>query len=826
MMGVQPARLWSTRTSFHFRTRGKDSPQSSLRPPSKAILAAQARIKGYGASYVDPRFLCVLFSVTSVASVVKSFLGCGHGPSGEPLDSSEHSGKTGNTPVAGFPTGRRTTDHGPRKRNFPEVWIIALLLLLAVLPYTNTLQNGFVYDDNNEVLTNPFIRSFAHVGDIFGTRILAHLGARGATNYYRPISIFGFLICYKFFGLLPYGFHLANLLLHALTVCLLFGLTQRLFQDQWLAFSAAAVFALHPIHTESVAWVSGVTDLELAVSYLATFWFFLASARPQGARSEWAQLGMVGSFLLALLSKEQAVTLPLTAMVYEHFYRGDRGITTWRQKVARYGALWLLVVVYVLFRMRFFGAFAPVLLTLHVSWYEAILSAAPLAGEYLWKMIWPVHLVAYYPFHKSVTPFDPRVLAGVAALGLCALAFGVLWKRHHRVSFGLIWFFINITPVLNSRWLGPNVFAERYLYLPSVGLCWVAAWGIMQVWDSTAASGRYHANADGEDARLTPSPLAPLPQGGEGRGDLDLRPSPPWGRGGTARRWVRGTPSRVSHNAGQETRLGVWRVTFGTALGVLAVLACVRIVTRNRDWRDDATYYRVTLAAVPEAGSLRLNLGAVYWNHMQPAAAEREWKQALEASPNSAPLLNNLGLVYASRKQDEGAIACFQRSMRLRPNYADAHLNLGRVYEAMGRTSEAELQLQAAVALAPLSVQTRNELGNFYLAAGRLREAEAQFQASVASIPNPGAFDSLGDIDMRQGRRAAAEQDYRQAIGLDEFDPRGHFGLAAILEAKGRAAEAADQYRAGLSVDPRNQEAQAALQRLTSNSPHAKTPNP
>src|SRR5208282_4210510 len=106
----------------------------------------------------------------------------------------------------------------------------------------------------------------------------------------------------------------------------------------------------------------------------------------------------------------------------------------------------------------------------------------PLAAQYLWKMIWPVHLVAYYSFHKSVTPFDPRVLLGVVTLGLCALAFVALWKRHHLVSFGLFWFFLNLAPVLNSRWLGPNVFTERYLYLPSVGLCWVAAWAILEVW--------------------------------------------------------------------------------------------------------------------------------------------------------------------------------------------------------------------------------------------------------------------------------------------------------------------------------------------------------
>ena len=158
----------------------------------------------------------------------------------------------------------------------------------------------------------------------------------------------------------------------------------------------------------------------------------------------------------------------------------------------------------------------------------------------------------------------------------------------------------------------------------------------------------------------------------------------------------------------------------------------------------------------------------------------------------------------AQEETDDEAIAYFQRPMRLRPNYTDAHLNLGRLYEAMGKSPEAELQLRAAVALAPLSVQARNELGKFYFTAGRLREAEAQFQASAASIPNAGAIDSLGDIAQRQGRRDDAAQVYRQAIGLDEFDPRGHFGLAAILERQGRGQEAAHQYRAGLSVDPRN----------------------
>ena len=131
----------------------------------------------------------------------------------------------------------------------------------------------------------------------------------------------GYLICYKLFGVRAYGFHLVSLLLHVLVVCLVFVLTERLTGDRVWAFVAGALFALHPIHTESVAWVAAVTDLELTVFYLLTFGFFLAVARPGGGRSERTLVAMGFAFILALLSKEQAMTLPALATVYEHFYR-------------------------------------------------------------------------------------------------------------------------------------------------------------------------------------------------------------------------------------------------------------------------------------------------------------------------------------------------------------------------------------------------------------------------------------------------------------------------------------------------------------------------
>ena len=628
--------------------------------------------------------------------------------------------------------------------------LFAGLILCAVLPYLNTLVNGFIYDDNNEVLNNPYLRSFGHLKEIFSTGILAHLGARGVTNYYRPVSTFGFLLCYQLFGPLPYGFHLANVVLNAAIVCLLFVVTRRMFQNSGLAFGTAVLFALHPAHSEAVAWVSAVTDLEVTFFFLLTFWFFLDGARPGRGRSDWPQVGMAASFVLSLLSKEQAVVIPFLATVYEHFYRDDRCETSWRQKFARYYTLWLLLVAYLLFRVRFFGGLTAVLLTPRVTWYEAFLSAFALAGEYVWKFLWPVHLSAYYAFQKSVTPLDPRVLGGVVALAACGALFVLLWRRARLVSFGLIWFFATLALVLNARWIGPNVFNERYLYLPSIGLCWVAAWGGLEAW-----------------------------------GWASRRPA-------AARKAVAG------------------------ALGLVAILAVTRIVTRNREWQNEVTYYRTTLAGEPDAVGLRINLGAAYWNGGNADAAEAEWRTAEKLAPDNAMVLNNLGLVYARKKDDAKAIECFVRSMRERPVYADPHLNLGRLYAERGIKEPAELQLRAAVALAPLNIQARNRLGQFYFDNGRLPEAEIQFRSSVESEATPAAWDYLGDIYARWGRREEAEQAFRRAVALDEFDSHAHFGLAVLYTAARNNAEALKEYEAGLRTDPANPQARAALQQLRS----------
>lgn len=629
--------------------------------------------------------------------------------------------------------------------------LITALVACATLPYLNVLLNGFVYDDDAQLVGNPYVRSFRYLKQIFTTNVWSFRSAHDVTNYYRPIMTLGFLVCYKIFGLRPYGFHLVNLLLHVLVVCLVFVLTKRITGDNVWAFVAGAMFALHPVHTESVDWISGVTDLELTFFYLITFGLFLAVARPASRRSKPMLAAMVVVFTFALLSKEQAMTLPALATVYEHFYRGDRSETSISQKLARYGLLWLVAAAYVLCRIHLFGAVAPARNLAELTPLQIVLSAVTLVGQYVWKLLWPVRLCIFWVFRPSMGPFDPRVLAGLLVLLALGALFSVCWRSRDPsarfASFAILWFFATLAPVLNAHWVGENVFTERYLYLPSVGVAWLVGFGASKLW-----------------RRVAP------------------HPGPRWAL-----------------------------VLAGLTL---CGLSAARIVMRNRDWKNDNVLYNRTLDLSPDARQIQDRLGAVYWREGAVDQAESVWREVLAQRPNNVDALNNLGLVASRRHQYAEAVGIFQRTIELKPDLMDPHLNLGETYMKIGQMGPAESQLRVAVALSWLDVRARNKLGELLLEEGRQDEAEDQFRASVRTAPNALAYDFLGMIDIHRRAMEEAERDFRAALSSDESDSNAHFGLGYLYKVAGRKAEALSQYQAGLASDPTNPKALAAVEEL------------
>jgi tetratricopeptide (TPR) repeat protein len=626
-----------------------------------------------------------------------------------------------------------------------------LLILVAIgpLPYINSIGNDFVYDDVDQVLVNPYIRNFHHVREIFTSSVWSFMGDfRGSTNYYRPLMSLGYVICYRLFGAHAGGFHLANFLANVAVVLLVFAVTLKMFSSAPVALVSACAFALHPIHSEAVNWIAAVTELELALFFLLAFWLFLVSARPAGKCSAPLQLAMAGSFVLALLSKEQALVLPLLAALYEHGCREDRAETTPGQKIRRYAALWLLAVVYLLLRTRYLGRFAPSTERTGLGKVDLLISSLALLGRYGWKLLWPAQLCAYYVFPARVTVLYPWALGGILALALCGAAYGLLRGASRQAAFGVIWLLATLAPVLNVRWMASNPFAERYLYLASVGFCWMVGWAGVHVWNAVSARG-----------------------------------------------------SR-------------WRLVLPIAGGLIGLLCMVRIVTRNRDWRDNTTFYTATLAVSPDAYYIHNNLGTVYWGQGNVAAAGREWRTALRLAPNSEYVLHNLGLVANADKHYSDAEILFLRALAIRPNYSDAHLDLGKTYEATGRLQQAEAQLQAAEELSPLKVRAHNALSEFYFDQRRLAEAEAEARRSVEIEPTLQGCWDLGLAEWANHDRNGAERAFLDAEALNPSNSRVHFMLGLLYMDSGRNSDALREYRAGLEFDSANAEALANVQKL------------
>jgi tetratricopeptide (TPR) repeat protein len=556
---------------------------------------------------------------------------------------------------------------------------------------------------------------------------------------------FGYLLCYQFLGPIPLAFHLVNIGLNLLVVILLFLVTRRVFNDRMLAFVAAGLFAVHPIHSESVVWIAAITDIELALFYLLTFWFFLGLSKVSGRRLILAELCMAVSFALALLSKEPAVTLVVLATLYEHSCREDRNETSVRIKLSRYGPLWLLGFVYLVLRIHFVGGLAGRSQLPDTGPDVVILSAIALAGQYVWKLFWPATLCAFYVFPTSTSPSDPRVIGGAVALIVLAFLCAFCWNRARLVSFGLVFFFLNLAPVLNVDWMAANVFTERYLYLPSVGFCWVLGWAGAALWRATTRHSAVwrgimvisvlaiaalctlriiRRNRDWhDDERLY-------------KATLILQPDAYIIHINLAAVYLDRDDFK---NAEQELQKAD-----KVAPDYPLILNDFGLLNLKLKRYDDALGYLIrSIMKNPKEPQPHLYLAQVYERTGQANYAEKEYLTAINLSPLSIGAHAGLGEFYFAQGRLQEAERQFQESLQAAKTLG-GYWGLALVYWREGRYAEAERAFQEAEALAPSSGRTHILLGLLYEDTKRNREALRELQTGLKSEPtNPQALDAL-----------------------------------------------------------------------------------
>ena len=643
-------------------------------------------------------------------------------------------------------------------------WAIPFLILFSTALYIVTTRYELVGDDAILIGANPYVQSFHFLREIFTQNFWAFRGVRGDSIYYRPLVMFTFLVETRLFGPRPAPFHLCNVLLNSWVVVLVYQLGKRLWPKGQGALWGALFFAALPVHSEDVATVSGLSDLECAAFFLAAMVIY-TYPRGAGRFSRLRAWTSALTFLLAALCKEVAVVVPVLMVLYEHFLRGDTD-TRFFERLSRYLPSLLLAAFYVVVHLVVVGGVAGVGPPNRMPLRETVIFGSTQLGEYVAKLIWPQRLSYSWKFYPPLSWQDPAVLMGML-FGLWSVGMAAAcWRRNRPVSFAIVWFFLTLGPVLNIAGVGVPAYGERYLYIPSVGICWLAGVAVAAAWEQP-------------QGLPTPDVEVSAVAGGKPQGSLIPR----------------------GHQVA------------AAALGTLLLVAgAVRILARLPAWRNNFTLGLATVREDPTAAMFHVFLGNGYREAGDRNRARSELLTAIALDPSAGEAFVNLAGVLV----DDGNVAAgediLRRGAQLNPAFSKPLFALGKIALYRGNKQEARDFFERALALDPNDFEALFQLGISALQDGRLAQAEEFFRRGAIVQPSSVLVClNLGAVYGREKKFALAETEFQRAIQLTPQDETPYLGLAAVYEDQGKEAEAFALYKEIVASAPNSGNGQFRL---------------
>jgi tetratricopeptide (TPR) repeat protein len=591
------------------------------------------------------------------------------------------------------------------RRSHAAYWICALLIAGNLAIYGQVVRHPFVdFDDDLYVSKNPNVQSGLTADGVSWAFRTFH-----AANWH-PVTWLSHMVDVELFGMNPGGHHATNLVLHIFNTLLVFGLLRRMTKALWPSAVAAALFAVHPMHVESVAWVAERKDVLSTFFWLLTI---LAYTRYADDTSSWRwYAATVGAFAVGLMAKPMLVTLPFVLLLLDHWplRRFDRLLPLLREKLPLF-ALSVASSVVTYIAQSSGGAmqdFRSVPFSYRVA--NVLVSYA----LYLYALIWPQGLAVYYPY-----PSDGRPLA--AALSALALLAAVTWlairsvRQRPYLLTGWFWYLGTMVPVIGLVQVGGQSMADRYSYVPFIGLSIMIAWSVADL----RVAWRVRATA----AAVV---LVVL-------GSISWTQARYWSDSAT----LFERALAVTHdNATMEYNLGQ--------------------VLGQRGHPDQAMqHFQESLRIWPEFYSANYNMGVALAASGNLTEASDYYRRALAQKPDSVEARVNLAVALAQQGLLDAAQPLLEDAVRLDPKHPGARLNLGLVLLHRGRVAEATAQLFEAVRLDPASPEAHNNLGLAQSVAGNDGDAIREFTRALELRPDyPAARDNL-----RRVRAGVAQPD-------------------------------------------------------------------
>ena len=634
-------------------------------------------------------------------------------------------------------------------------WLKGLSLLIAVIvAYQPVWQGKPIWDDDAH-LTPPGLRSPQGLARIWIEP--------GVTQQYYPLVHSIFWVEYKLWGDTTLGYHLINISLHAFSALLLWKILRRLQVPG--AYLAAAIFALHPVGVESVAWISEIKNTLSGAFYLGAALAYLRFDRTRNWKFYFVTLGL---FLLGLMSKTVIASLPAALLMV---FWWQRGKLSGKQDVLP------LIPFFVV-------GIGTGLLTAWVEWkfvgargseYDfTFIARVLIAGRVIWfylgKLIWPADLIFIYPrWHVSQTVWWQYLFPFMVLL--VSVLLWLLSRRNRAPLAAWLFFLGTLFPALGFFNVYPFCYsfvADHFQYLASIGPIALAAAGIAIFFHSLMNKRQF---------------LEPIVCG-----TLLL---------------VLGVLSW--RQSGMYTNIEtLWRTTIARNPDCwLANNNLGGYLYNKGNIKEAIEHYQRAIQIDPNYAEAQNNLGAALAAEGRFDEAIENYHKAIQIRPNFAYALNNLGMALAARGRFDDAIENYRKAIQISPNFADALDNLGAALTVKGKSDEALGYYRQALAIDPNFAGAQNNLGILLAKQGQITEAIEYYQKAIELNPARAEFYyNLGNLLATQNRTAEAVEQFQKALEVEPDNAKVHYNLANIFTAQGRRNEAIEQYQAALKQMP------------------------
>jgi protein O-mannosyl-transferase len=566
-------------------------------------------------------------------------------------------------------------------------WLTSLCLVTYAC-YLPVLHFDFVFDDRPFILQNPLLLSWRSVPRFFTAHLVSFLHPHAQGTYYRPGLLLWLLVQRKLWNLSPVGWHFSTLTLHVLAALSVYMLAREMFRRRFGAGVAALLFALHPVHAESAAWIMGLPDPLMTLLVVSSLIGYIHQRQSYGrSRKVWAAVSLL-LYAAAILTKEVALTLPFILFAYEWIFPSDRAATGgaaglargFRNAVAPTWGYWGVTAAYLAARWAALGGLSHPLTALPG---RMMVATWPLVlWSHLKLLVWPVGLSAFYD-----VPYTKQPGIGNFALPLAAvLACGVLvsyfaWKSP-LAAFAGVWLFLPMALLLNLRVFPPGeIVHDRFVYFPSIGFVLLLGLGL----DGFAASPR-------------------LP--------LSIR-----------------------------VRQMATVAALGVVLGAAAIYYC-------RFWANDWALYGRALAVAPGSRMANNNLAVDLADAGRYEEAIALEQQLLARDPDYSLAQYNLGYCQYKAGRFDDARRNLTRAVALSPAEPEPYLYLGLTNYRTGRLTEAVANFRRALEISPENARYRFTLGIVLRSQGDVTGARSEFASALALDPSlAAARDQLHEID-------------------------------------------------------------------------------